>query len=225
MQYVGCVALCSLDIDDKNKKTVAAVTHVVVPPFVTSIKRGAFRLFAGLISVVLPDSVTSIAEGAFNGCKLLVNINIPTSVASIGKGAFCGCSGLKTIAISASVINVGKHAFADCTALTKVHIAKPKRITILDGAFFGCTSLEHPPPQTKNGCWTCTKYAAYHPQGNKCEGCYKARYCSKVCQVIGRREHGHCEECGILQGLTASGVRKHVWASLRYPPTTDAGGD
>ena len=217
-----CGALLSFAIDDGNKTAVAAVTRLMVPPSITCIEWGAFRFFPALASVVLPKTLTSIDGSAFNGCSFLTRLDIPASVTWIGARAFSGCSALESILIPASVSNVGKHAFAGCTALTKVYIAKPKRTIILDGAFLGCTSLEHPPPCTKNGCWTCTKYAAYHPLGNKCEGCSKARYCDTVCEAIGWRVHGHREECSILRDLTAGGARRHVRVAPRYPSIADA---
>jgi len=49
----------------------------VIPDFVTSIGKQAFRRCSRLISVVIPDSVTEMNEDTFVGCTQLEQVIAP----------------------------------------------------------------------------------------------------------------------------------------------------
>jgi len=126
-------------IGDYTFSDCKSLTSVTIPSSVTSIGECAFWECSNLMSVTIPSSVTSIGAYAFSGCESLTSVNIPSSVTSIGAYAFRGCSSLTSVTIPSSVTSIGKYAFAWCSSLTSVNI--PSSVTSINGAFFGCSSL------------------------------------------------------------------------------------
>ena len=74
--------------DDRNEYYSSAAVREVVIGRGVEIGTASFNNCTALSSVVIPDSVTSIRDYAFSDCYALSRVVIPDSVTSIGKGAF-----------------------------------------------------------------------------------------------------------------------------------------
>jgi len=140
-----------------------AVTEVIIPDGVTTIKSYAFCGFKNLTSVTLPNSVTKINEYAFsectklteanlssalktigdyafNNCSSITNIEMPDTVTSIGQYAFCNCTKLSSVDLSEGLTQIGQHAFHTCRELKSIVI--PNSVTSVSAnAFYGCNAL------------------------------------------------------------------------------------
>ena len=94
-----------------------AETDLVLPSYITTIYRYAFKECSSLTSVVIGDSVTSIGSSAFYYCSKLTSVVIPDSVTSIGSSAFYNCTSLTSVVIPNSVTSIGNSAFDFCSKL------------------------------------------------------------------------------------------------------------
>jgi hypothetical protein len=126
-----------------------SLKSVTIPNGVTWIDWATFSYCTSLTSVTIPNSVISIEGmiiggnnfyGPFAGCTSLSSVTIPDSVVNIGDGAFAG-SGITSITIPDSVIIIGKSAFRNCNKLTSATIIGNSNISIMELAFYECTSL------------------------------------------------------------------------------------
>ena len=59
---------------------------------------------------------------------------------SIGNDAFISCDGLTSIKIPEGVTSIGSFAISYCSSLTSITL--PSTLTLIDGAFYNCSSLE-----------------------------------------------------------------------------------
>ena len=90
---------------------------IVIPDGIESIDT-VFSGNSNITSVVLPDSINDIRSQAFANCSALTSITIPSnSVTSIGSWAFLNCSALKSIIVPKSTITIGEGAFKGCNSL------------------------------------------------------------------------------------------------------------
>ena len=96
-------------------------------------------------------NIMSIGEEAFKDNKKIEYVVIPETVTQIGKSAFRGCTNLKAVYFiseeagevpTAKLATILERAFEDCTSLKLVDFTNVKTISVVDGAFRNCVSLE-----------------------------------------------------------------------------------
>lgn len=131
---------------------------------VTEIADGAFSGDDAATYAYIPPTVETIGENAFYDCSALQSVDFPgcniiygedyetegasfENTLAIGSYAFSGCTSLVEIAFPAILAEIGEYAFEDCTALAFVDFDSEYwvwdgSLTIGEGAFAGCTSLE-----------------------------------------------------------------------------------
>lgn len=91
--------------EDNNCK---AVTKVIIPNTITSIRYEVFKDLVNLKEINLPSSLKLIDDEAFYNCKSLTSIVIPPSVTQIGSRAFGNCEGLKELVLPNSITTLGE---------------------------------------------------------------------------------------------------------------------
>jgi glycosyltransferase involved in cell wall biosynthesis/ssDNA-binding Zn-finger/Zn-ribbon topoisomerase 1 len=129
---------------------------IVIPEYVTVIKKGMFYGCDNLVSVEIPNTVQEIQPYAFYQCRNLRNIIFKegSRLGKIGNYAFTGCRMLKTMSLPSNIVQIGRYAFAECCSLrqlsfTYLHRGEeranhlyPTAISKLSRyAFLGCTGL------------------------------------------------------------------------------------
>ncbi|NLL75930.1 MAG: leucine-rich repeat protein [Clostridiales bacterium] len=141
----------SLDFSfDRNLESI------VIPEYVTVIKKNMFYGCDRLVSVEIPNTVLEIQAHAFHMCRNLryVTFSEGSRLGKIGEYAFAGCRQLKMISLPSNIVKIGKYAFAECCSLRqlsftylhhgeeKIHNFYPTAISKLPRyAFMGCTDL------------------------------------------------------------------------------------
>jgi len=142
----------------------------VVPDGVETIADDAFNGCRSLHKITLADGLKSIGARAFANCSSLQTIVLPSSLQSVGRNAFSGCISLQPFAIPAGLKTIEYNAFegrflastgsisrsrqddrvrfsADGKTLLSAcglstYVVPDEVVTIADGAFEGCRSLE-----------------------------------------------------------------------------------
>ena len=109
---------------------------------VTSIGLNAFNQCLSIKSIVIPSNIKTINYNAFSYCENLKSVTFEknSNLTTIGWEAFAGC-GLTTITIPSSVTKIEYGAFADCDLDTVIFEDNGQKVTIEDGAFYGCENL------------------------------------------------------------------------------------
>ncbi len=135
-----------------NKK----LKSIVIPEYVTVIKKGMFYGCDNLVSVEIPNTVLEIQSYAFYQCQNLRHVTFKegSRLGKIGNYAFTGCCLLKTMSLPSNIVQIGRYAFAECCSLrqlsfTYLHNGEersnhlyPTAIGKLPRyAFLGCTGL------------------------------------------------------------------------------------
>ena len=137
------------------------LSHISIPPTVTSIGREAFAL-SGITNISIPINVTNIESRAFGGCWSLEAVSLPPNITAIKANTFASCGSLKSINIPSNVTaiefgafqscslsgielpsglqSIGEYAFGGCRSLQEIAIPSSV-VEIGDGAFGGCSSL------------------------------------------------------------------------------------
>ena len=139
-------------------------TELVIPGYmfnktVTTIGDNAFSGNEKITSVKISEGITDIGMRAFEGCGALTSVTIPSSMAAIGFEAFYSCHALSGVYISdmeawckitftysgsfdsySNPLYYAGKLYLNGELVTRVEI--PEGITILNGAFFYCSTLE-----------------------------------------------------------------------------------
>jgi hypothetical protein len=116
-----------------------SLTHVAIPPSVTTIQRQAFRGCPALVQVTLREPVKKIDACAFLGCPNLLRAEMPDTLTDIAECAFHGC-GLREFVVPPKVRVIPFAVCFGCCNLTRVEIPRSVQ-EILASAFEGCLSL------------------------------------------------------------------------------------
>ena len=128
------------------------LTHVTIPPSVTSIARSAFSQCGRLTSIDVGFGNQNYAstEGIlFNSSttELILcpegrtgTYVIPHHVAMIGDSAFARCRLLTRIVIPDSVVRVGDSAFSGCEMLSSIKLSS-RLVSLGNDALNGCNRL------------------------------------------------------------------------------------
>lgn len=131
--------------DDGNKEAICKLTVDLPIPEGVVIENGVLQKWpcdavpeSG--RVVIPDYVTEIRKYAFKGCENIKKVIIPSSVTKIGLGAFQECTSLQEITIPGSVKNAGAYTFKGCAALQKI-VLEEGVTQIFSGFLEGCINL------------------------------------------------------------------------------------
>ena len=102
-------------------------------------------LCVGCKKTVIPDGVDVIAPNAFTACSAEpgdlepFEINIPESVEIIDAYAFNGCGSLVAVKFSEGLKRIDRWAFLG-TSIESIEI--PASVTVINEAFWGCSSLK-----------------------------------------------------------------------------------
>ena len=77
-----------------------SLEHVILPPTLESLGKGAFSHCSSLTGIEIPDGVPVIDEDTFWGCRALEHIRLPASTVQIAPTAFHYCPNLLRIEVS-----------------------------------------------------------------------------------------------------------------------------
>lgn len=121
--------------------TYTALTEVVVPDSVQTLKYRAFFCCGDLVSAKLPTTITTLGKDIFGFCKKLETVNIPTNITAIPERLFFRCTNLNNVTIPESVTTIDKMSFYYCESLESINIPSAVK-TIKESAFNGCYALE-----------------------------------------------------------------------------------
>ena len=148
LNFTGCTGLKSVYIDDAavfsefSFEDCTSLESVHLPPTLTHIGWGDFRLCTSLREITIPASVTTLGSLAFDNCMNLESIHFEGVVTDIGFRCFSYCDHLKEINLPEGLERIGGGAFLDCELLETLTI--PATVTDLGEGwtFSRCYSLE-----------------------------------------------------------------------------------
>ena len=141
-------------IGERSFAGCTALSRVVFPRSLRMVGNEAFKDCAALRDAKFRGDLAQLGVGAFSGCSTLEAVVFDCPISKIGYDAFYGCSSLTEFSVSSesySYKSVGGVLFDyDGKHLVRYPAGKPDReytvpegvVTILDGAFYGCTKLE-----------------------------------------------------------------------------------
>ncbi len=92
--------------------------------------------------LVIPDTVKTIKKNAFANCGAITSITFHSNVKSIGVNAFRNCQGLTEIALPKGLTALGSEAFAECEGIKKLHVEMEVGGDVIDKAFSKCYYME-----------------------------------------------------------------------------------
>ncbi len=130
-----------------------AITTVVIPASVTTIKDSAFK-DASLTDIVIPETVTTIEQNAFANNTSLTHLtfNAPVDQVNIAASVFSGCTSLETVKFGSKVTTIGEKMFEGCTSLAhfvavadgdaETQDALPESVDYIGAAAFKGTAIE-----------------------------------------------------------------------------------
>lgn len=117
-----------------------SIKETVIPDYVTSIGKSAFKDCYSLTSLTLPSSISTIGVYAFSGCYSLKTISLPENITTIEQGTFSDCRNLDNILLPSNITTIGYGAFFNCQTLKSIII--PDNVTsIANQVFDGCSEL------------------------------------------------------------------------------------
>lgn len=95
----------------------ASVTHLTIPPRVSTVHAGAMRIVQ---RVNFTGTPTVLASNALENAYALPKIHLPESIEAINTAAFRYCYSLFELEIPASVTTIGAQALYNCTSLKRL---------------------------------------------------------------------------------------------------------
>lgn len=105
---------------------------------VVEISEGVFSYDLALTTIILPDTIMSIKANAFEHCTSLTSITFGTKILSIGESAFIHCTALKSIEFKDSPLSsISKNAFYDCTMVESIILPSNLKTLSTNSFFLG----------------------------------------------------------------------------------------
>lgn len=132
------------------------LTKIIIPEYVSVIKKSMFYGCDQLITVEIPNTVLEIQAHAFQNCKNLRHVvfHEGSRLSKIGAYAFAGCSTLEMMILPSGIVEIGRGAFFECCSLRELLFVYMQRGQLKTSgnfptaiekiprlAFAGCTSL------------------------------------------------------------------------------------
>lgn len=155
--FEGCENLCSITVDEgnkkyrsvndcivdvKNKTLVLGCNSSVIPESgIDKIGNGAFYKCGKLENVVIPRGVKKIGNKAFDSCTGIKSVTFPYGLETVGDSAFNECSNLEAVVFDDGLKEIGDYAFYNCGNVTELKMPQGLK-TIGSCAFEGCKKLE-----------------------------------------------------------------------------------
>lgn len=135
MNHIGAT-----DVPEGEQKVIDAVTHIVLPSGIESIKEELFvesEKTEQLDKTITAQSLVKVEEGAFRGCKNLVGLTLSDATKEIGNYAFEDCSKLSAVTLPGTVDTMGLRPFKGCSRLTNVNFSGGPYFTCENGIVYG----------------------------------------------------------------------------------------
>lgn len=147
--FYMCTSLQSIDlaglpqlsaIGQSAFESCENLRNVSFPSHAIELKAAAFKK-CSIQSLNATFRSNAVNDEAFMGCTQLTSAVV---AGALGVKMFSGCTSLANVSIGASIASLPTQCFMNCSQLMSLAMQDASSISYIgDGAFSGCTSLEH----------------------------------------------------------------------------------
>lgn len=113
-----------------------------IPQGISDISEGAFASCGFDGELILHDGIKNIEACAFQGCKFKGELSLPKELTVLHEYVFSGCDFSGELKLPKNMITIGKYAFSNNWRLMGTLEFPEGLLTIEEGAFGGCRSIE-----------------------------------------------------------------------------------